>query len=201
MGERSQQERNKQSVTLFYEYHNNRDWDKLNKLFHENAYKNRVIDDSDGYRQRRIQNMQKFMRAIFDPVEREKWNERGKRRIKLVETDPKTFFLEMIVRGAELENVKRNITRMVADDNEVWTKERSTGIGYYEYSEYDVSVNVIFFFEDGKIIDIDDEADIFTFMLQLGGLKARTGNREDLVQYLDSLKDLGLIPDNVGITE
>ncbi len=99
------------------------------------------------------------------------------------------------------EGIQRKIIKMISEGGEVWVKERRSGNGFYENAKYDYEIDSIFFLKDGIIIDTYSLEDNFTFYMQLGGLKAKTESREDLVEYLDSLKDLGLIPQNVGITE
>ena len=90
---------------------------------------------------------------------------------------------------------------MIAEGDEVWVKTRESGIGTYEKAPYNYEVDTIYLLEDGKIIDMHRASDYFVFFMQLGGLRARTEIRENLVDYLDSLKEIGLLPDNVGIKD
>lgn len=201
MGEQSRLEENKRIVKLSYDYYNNREWEKFADLLHEDLNREKNIPDTDGYQKRNQVLRQKFMEAIFDVKTKEMMKEKWKKIHAVMEKSAKDGILAAEKSAAESEEIQRKIIRMISEGEEVWVKERRSGTGFYENAQYDYEIDNIFFLKEGKIIDMHRLEDNFTFYMQLGGLKARTDNKEDLVEYLDSLKELGLIPENVGVTD
>ncbi len=184
-----QTEIGREVVRKYFEYSNNKDWSSLRTLYHE-KYPNLSFDRTGQFkRQDTFNDLLPIMtrsRKIRDEVNKKSTN--------IIDQ-----VIELHRYHAEENNEKSHIIDIIAEGGVVWIHYITTSISHLTGKSSEIEGIYKVKICEGKIIDTAIFPDLFTLLLQLAEVNIHQEDGEEIKYYIDSLKAIGLLPENVEL--